>query len=88
MTKSFRFADDVILFAKVMEDLKTILAELENASGEIGLRVNLSKTQIICPDDPKISIRGTKVVHILENKKLLHIFDPKFWTSLFDRLYL
>jgi len=42
-----RFADDIILFASNFEDLQEMLQELNQASLEVGLSMNLKKTKIM-----------------------------------------
>ena len=42
-----RFADDIIIFANSMEELQEMLRELNQASLEVGLSMNLKKTKVM-----------------------------------------
>jgi hypothetical protein len=40
-----RFADDIAIMAKTLQDLQLMLNDLADSSGRIGLRMNLDKTK-------------------------------------------
>ncbi|CAG4942460.1 unnamed protein product [Parnassius apollo] len=42
-----RFADDIVLMAESLEDLSTMLNDLNSASQRIGLKMNMDKTKIM-----------------------------------------
>ncbi|XP_050680147.1 uncharacterized protein LOC126976047 [Leptidea sinapis] len=42
-----RFADDIVLFAKTFEDMKTMIEELATESEKIGLKLNPDKTRVM-----------------------------------------
>ena len=42
-----RFADNIIIFANSMEELQEMLHELNQASLEVGLSMNLKKTKVM-----------------------------------------
>ena len=44
---NLRFADDVVLLAESMDDLKTMLQELNSAAKNCGLQMNAAKTKIM-----------------------------------------
>ncbi|XP_023217382.1 sodium channel protein type 3 subunit alpha-like [Centruroides sculpturatus] len=44
-----RFADDVAIITDSPSELQDTIQELENKSKEVGLKMNLNKTKIICP---------------------------------------
>lgn len=45
-----RFADDIVLMAESLEELKRMLDDLATASQQIGLKINLDKTKIMIND--------------------------------------
>ncbi|KAL0839312.1 hypothetical protein ABMA28_016056 [Loxostege sticticalis] len=59
---NLRFADDVVLFASDPEELQTMVHELHNASLNVGLEMNLTKTKVMTTDTEStavIKVRGT-----------------------------
>ena len=42
-----RFADDIVIMAKSLEDLGTMLRDLSSASQQVGLKMNMDKTKIM-----------------------------------------
>ena len=50
-TNNRRYADDTILMAESEEDLKSLLMKVEQESEEVGLKLNIQKTNILasCP---------------------------------------
>lgn len=42
-----RFADDIVVMAETLEDLGTMLADLNGASEHVGLKMNMDKTKIM-----------------------------------------
>ena len=44
---NLRFADDVLLVTSSLEDLKTMLSDLQHAAGTIGLEIHYGKTKIL-----------------------------------------
>ena len=47
MVNNLRFADDIVLLAGSMDDLKTMLQELNSAAKSYGLQMNAAKTKIM-----------------------------------------
>lgn len=45
-----------------------IITKLEDASTEIGLRFNLSRKKVMCPDDPEIFIREIRIQYFTTYK--------------------
>ena len=43
-----RFADDIVVMANSMEDLSTMLEGLNRVSQQVGLKMNMDKTKIMC----------------------------------------
>ena len=46
-TNNRRYADDTILMAESEEDLKSLLMKVEQESEEVGLKLNIQKTNIL-----------------------------------------
>lgn len=46
---NLRFADDIVIIAKSIEELKNMLEDLDRASQEKGLYMNMSKTKFMSP---------------------------------------
>lgn len=44
---SLRFADDIVLFASTAQELGLMIQQLNTASFEVGLRMNMSKTKLM-----------------------------------------
>ena len=42
-----RYADDTILMAESKEELKSLLMEVKEKSGKVGLKLNIQKTKIM-----------------------------------------
>ena len=42
-----RYADDTTLIAEIEEELKTLWMKMKEESGEVGLKLNIQKTQIV-----------------------------------------
>ena len=47
MVNNLRFADDIVLLAGSMDDLRTMLQELNSAAKSYGLQMNAAKTKIM-----------------------------------------
>ena len=45
--KNFRYADDTTLMAESEEELKSLLMEVKEESGKVGLKLNIQKTKIM-----------------------------------------
>lgn len=61
-----RFADDIVLMAASIEEIETMLLELNEESQKIGLRMNMSKTKIMTNIDGAGSIKiGDEEVEIV-----------------------
>lgn len=59
---NLRFADDVILVAKDLEELKTMLSELKVESQKHGLHMNMSKTNILTKEEiGSLEINGEEI---------------------------
>ena len=43
-----RFADDVVIMAESLDDLNNMLNDLSRVSQQVGLKMNMSKTKIMC----------------------------------------
>ncbi|XP_052737833.1 putative uncharacterized transposon-derived protein F52C9.6 isoform X1 [Bicyclus anynana] len=43
-----RFADDVVIMAQTLDDLSTMLNDLSSVSQQVGLKMNMGKTKIMC----------------------------------------
>ena len=59
-----RFADDIVVFARKMEDLETMIRELAEASGRCGLRLNAHKTKIMrnsLTPTRSITVKGAQI---------------------------
>ena len=44
---NFRYADDTTLMAESEEELKSLLMEIKEESGKVGLKLNIQKTKIM-----------------------------------------
>ena len=44
---NLRYADDTTLIAEIEEELKTLWKKMKEESGEVGLKLNIQKTQIM-----------------------------------------
>ncbi|XP_019770024.1 uncharacterized protein LOC109544349 [Dendroctonus ponderosae] len=62
--KQQRFANDIVVIGGVTDELRSMLEELQVASKQIGLKMNLGKTEIMTNDDVRVSIEG-KVLEIV-----------------------
>ncbi len=65
---NLRFADDVVLLAPTVEELRTMICELEEAGDKAGLEMNLQKTKILKTNEQNIDIeiKGNKI-EVVEN---------------------
>ncbi|XP_037294379.1 uncharacterized protein LOC115454908 [Manduca sexta] len=63
-----RFADDIILFANNSENLQTMIEELYSASISVGLKINISKIKIMCPDSDTqyLVVGGQRIMRVEE----------------------
>lgn len=61
---NFRFADDIILISTSAEELQEMIQELADASSQIGLEMNVSKTKIMSPDKPNIRIGNQQTENV------------------------
>ena len=43
---NLRFADDIVLIAETPEELQTLVDKVSNASCDLGLKVNIAKTEV------------------------------------------
>lgn len=73
-----RFADDIVLISTDIQELKSMLQDLNEKSKEIGLKMNLDKTKIISNSQEDITIENTIIEkvekyiylgHIIKNEK-------------------
>lgn len=67
-----RFADDIILTSTNIEELKTMIEELNNLSKQIGLKMNLNKTKIITSSPQEVSIENTIIEKVEQYTYLGH----------------
>ena len=44
---NLRYADDITLMAEIEEELKSLLMEVKEESGKVGLKLNIQKTKIM-----------------------------------------
>ena len=74
-----RFADDIVLIANSSQELQSLITELAEASLEVGLKINLSKTKVMYNDFidiENITVDGTNleiVDHYIYLGQLIHI---------------
>ena len=63
-----RFADDIVLISHSFNQIKKMLKELEVKSAIVGLRLNISKTKLMCNRELKstIVVRGEKIESVNE----------------------
>ncbi|CAK1577928.1 unnamed protein product [Parnassius mnemosyne] len=59
-----RFADDIVLMAESLEDLSTMLNDLNSVSQRIGLKMNMDKTKIM------FNVHVTPMPVVVGNTKL------------------
>ncbi|RVE53061.1 hypothetical protein evm_002359 [Chilo suppressalis] len=59
---NLRFADDIVLFSDNPDDLQTMIHELNEASLNVGLEMNLSKTKIMTNDPIPFTIKVNQSV--------------------------
>lgn len=65
-----RFADDLILFSENMQDLQGMIQDLYDASLDVGLKMNMSKTKImsnISSNQTHITIGGGVTLEIVDH---------------------
>jgi len=69
-----RFADDIVLIAPDLQQLKLMLTELNEESKKVGLKMNWSKTKYMTniPTDTNIKIQNQEVELVDEYKYLGH----------------
>ena len=63
-----RSADDIVLISHNFNQIKKMLKELEVKSAIVGLRLNISKTKLMCNRELKstIFVRGEKIESVNE----------------------
>lgn len=63
-----RFADDIVVFANTSEELQKMLIELNTASKEVGLSMNIQKTKAMTNDEDAnvIKIDGNNIEYVTE----------------------
>lgn len=60
-----RFADDIAIIATSVEDLQSMLEDLQQASCKIGLKMNINKTQFMTQDGvDHIEVNGQKIQRV------------------------
>lgn len=69
---NLRFADDIALISLDIDELDTMLTQLNEASGKIGLKMNTSKTKIMTNIDTDKVIRiDNDIIEFVDNYKYL-----------------
>ena len=71
---NLRFADDIVLIAPNLEELETMLTQLNEMSQRIGLKMNLSKTKIMTDiiTERSIKIQNEEIEYVTSYKYLGH----------------
>ena len=64
---SLRFADDIVLLAESMDDLKTMLQELNSAAKSCGLQMKAAKTKIMsnCNDVTNVDLNNNSKIKVV-----------------------
>ena len=65
----FRFADDILLFAKTFEETKFLLDELVTCLAEVGLHLNVGKTKILTTQSQspsEVPLRHGQVIEVFD----------------------
>ena len=64
---NLRFADDIVLLAESMDDLKTMLQELNSAAKNCGLQMNAAKTKIMsnCNDVTDVDLDNNSKIKVV-----------------------
>ncbi|KAJ8731191.1 hypothetical protein PYW07_004355 [Mythimna separata] len=76
------FADDIVLFSSSATELERTLHELSDASLEVGLKMNMSKTKVMTNEMPKtIKLHGESIQHVQECLYLGHVVSYQAWKS-------
>ncbi|KAI5641657.1 reverse transcriptase (RNA-dependent DNA polymerase) domain-containing protein [Phthorimaea operculella] len=57
---NLRFADDIVLFSTSAAELETMLQEISVASLEVGLKMNMTKTQLMCNSTKHMQSRSRR----------------------------
>jgi endonuclease/exonuclease/phosphatase family metal-dependent hydrolase len=64
---NLRFADDIVLFSSTPSELRLMLQDLSNASLEVGLTMNMSKTKLMTNSTARrIEINGESIAYVQE----------------------
>ena len=77
---NLRYADDIILIAGSASDLQDLVARVQSASTEMGLRINVKKTAVMSLntlEKPEVSIYGERVQIVNSFKYLGVIFTEE-----------
>ena len=77
---NIRYADDIILIAGSASDLQELVARVQSASTEMGLRINVKKTAVMSLNSlekPEVSIYGERVQIVNSFKYLGVIFTEE-----------
>ena len=64
---NLRFADDIVLLAESMDDLKTMLQELNSAAKNCGLQMNAAKSKIMsnCNDVTDVDLDNNSKIKVV-----------------------
>ena len=64
---NLRFADDIVLLAESMDDLKTVLQELNSVAKNCGLQMKAAKTKIMsnCNDVTDVNLYNNSKIKVV-----------------------